>query len=76
MSHPHISIKATFDDVHEGEDFGIHVALANEAAFALLEVCRAPRSIQVVHCQRSRLHIHTGAHLFRRADQHTDATLA
>ena len=33
---PDVRIKATFDDVHEGEDFGIHIALANEATFALL----------------------------------------
>ena len=29
MSHPDISIKASFDDVHKGEYFGIHIALAS-----------------------------------------------
>ena len=72
---PGISIKAAFHNVHEGEDFRIHIALADETTFTLLQVCRAPRSIEVVHCKRPCLCIHAGAHLFSGPDQYTDATL-
>jgi hypothetical protein len=73
---PGIGIKTRFHDVHKGENFGIEITLADDAALALFQVRWAPWRVQVVHGQGACLHVHAGTHLFRGPDQYPDAAFA
>jgi len=67
---PAVRIEAPLDDVPVDLDLRILVALAQNPAFALLDIARAPRNVNVVKRDRAGLDVRAHAHLLRRADQH------
>ena len=68
---PHICVKRTLRHIAEHLDRLILIALAYHSAFALLDVARSPRHIEVVERSELCLHVCPGSHLECRADEYT-----
>ena len=49
------------------------VALTDDASIALFQVGRSPRSIKMMSCHKSLLHVHARAHLGGRANEDADS---
>jgi len=48
VNKPHVDVEAAFGGVADDLDLGVLVALADDAAFALLDVGGAPGAVDVV----------------------------
>lgn len=70
-----IAVKGVFRYI--GVDFNllVLVALADDAAFPLLKICRTPGTIQVVQGHQFLLDIGSGSHLCGAAQQHPDFSI-
>ena len=73
---PHIGVERSFGDVAVDRHFLVLVALAEDAAFALLDLGRLPRGVEVMQGDQAFLDVGAGAHLLRAADQHADRAVA
>src|SRR5690606_13454782 len=77
---PHAAIQGLLGGIAEDADlkpFRVAlvqlVALADDAAFALLQIGRAPRGVKVVQAHQTVLHVGAGAHLGGGAEQEAHA---
>ena len=71
---PQVAIKGSFRDIAINEHFWIGIALTYNAARALFQITRSPRTIKVVQCNQPVLTICTRAHFGCAAYQHTHMT--
>ena len=69
---PHIGVERSFGDVAVDRHFLVLVALAEDAALALLDLGRLPGGVEVMQGHQAFLDVGAGAHLLRAADQHAD----
>ncbi len=69
---PHLRVEAAFSRVGEDVDLVVLVALAHDAALALLDLRRQPGHVEVVQCLQTELSIDASPHRLRRADQEAD----
>ena len=72
---PHIGVERAFGDVAVDRHFLVLVALAEDAAVALLDLGRLPRGVEVMQGDQAFLDVGAGAHLLGAADQHAHRTL-
>ena len=72
---PHISVERSFGDVAVDRDFLVFVALAEDAAVALLDFGRFPRCVEVMQGDQAFLDVGAGAHFLGAADQHADRAI-
>ena len=70
---PHIGVERSFGDVAVDLDFGVVVALPQDSAFALLDVARPPRGVEVMEGDEPLLHVGPGAHFLGGAEEDADA---
>ena len=73
---PHIGVERSFGDVAIDRHFLVLVALAEDAAFALFDLGRLPRGVEVMQGDQAFLDVGAGAHLLRAADQHAHRAVA
>jgi hypothetical protein len=66
---PHEGVKAPFGDVAVDRHFLILIALAQDAAVALLDFGRLPGGVEVVEGNQAFLHVGAGAHFLRAAQK-------
>ena len=71
---PHIRVERSFRDVTKDLHFGILVALAQDAAFSLLDVGRPPRGVEVMKGDQAFLHVGSRSHLLGASQRHPDLT--
>ena len=69
---PHVAVEGFFGDVPQDLDFGVVVALAQDAAFALGDVGGPPGAVEVVQGDGAVLDVGADAHLLGGADQDGD----
>jgi hypothetical protein len=69
---PHVAVEALPCCPPDDLDFGVEVALPDDAAFALGDVRGPPRGVQMVEGDGAVLDVGADAHLLGRADQHGD----
>ena len=69
-----IGVKGAFGDVAVNVHFLIFIALTNDAPFALLEIRRTPRTIQMVQGDELLLAVGAGTHALGAAQQDTHLT--
>ena len=72
---PHVGVERSFRDVAIDRHFLVLVALAEDAALALLDLGRLPRGVEVMQGDQAFLDVGAGAHLLRAADEHAHRTL-
>ena len=71
---PEVCVKGSFGHIAVHMDKGILVALALDTALALGEVSGSPRTIQIMKCHQTVLHIGACAHLGSAAHKYTHLT--
>ena len=71
---PEVCVKGSFGHIAVHMNKGILVALALDTALALGKVSRSPRTVQVMKCHQTVLHIGACAHLGGAAHKHTHLT--
>ena len=59
---PHLRVETAFGRIGEDVDFIVLIALPHDAAFALLDLRREPRHVEMVQGSQSELRIDAGAH--------------
>jgi len=74
-SHPHISVERSFGDVAIDRDFLVFVALAKDAAVALLDLGGFPGGVEVMQRDQAFLDVGAGAHFLGTADQDANRAL-
>ena len=72
---PHVGVVAAFGHVGENFDFLVQVAGTQNSTFALFNVTRSPRTIQMVKCNQMFLKVRARAHLLGWADYHANFTV-
>ena len=60
---PHVGVEAAFGHVAEDFDVFVLVSLPNDAAFALFDVGRSPRGVEMMQCHEASLDVGAFAHL-------------
>ena len=73
---PHVGVEGAFGDVAEDLHVFVRVALAQDAAVALLDVGGAPRRVEVVQGDEPLLHVGAFAHLRRAAEKDAHLSFA
>jgi hypothetical protein len=71
---PHIGVERLLGDVTEDLHFRVGVALAQDAALALLDIGGTPRGVEVMQGNQALLDIGPRAHLLRAAKEDADLT--
>ena len=69
---PHIGVKGVLHDVGEYFYLFVRVALPDNTAFALFDVARPPRCVQMVLCYQMMLEVCASSHFLCRADNDAD----
>ena len=69
---PHVDIEAALSDVAQHLDGVVLVPLAQNSAFALLDIGWSPWTIQVMQGDTPRLHVGSDSHLLGCPDKHSD----
>src|SRR6266568_5999145 len=69
---PEVAVEASGGEVPDDLDFVVHVALADDAAFALFDIGRAPGGVEVVQGDGAVLDVGSDAHLLGGSDQDGD----
>ena len=73
---PHVGVERAFGDVAVNLNVRIRVALAENAAFALLDVGRSPRRVEMMQGDQPLLHVGALTHLLRAAEKNADLACA
>ena len=69
---PQVGVEGLLGDVPVDLHLGIRVALAQDAALALLDVRRTPRGVEMMQRDQALLHVGAGAHLLGAAEEDAD----
>ena len=69
---PHVGVVSVFGHVGENLDFGVFVAGTQDSTFALFNVTRSPRTIQMMSRNQMFLDVDAHAHFCRRADDESN----